>query len=153
MTDFSFGSDYMDNPEVVSELEMEDYEKYRLKQDELTADLAIVDLEERDTEEYIDQRKDEISGSETEVPHPYKPEKQSKDVSGELVEFSGREGEGFADPEYNLVPEEGEGMSRYRYRVFWIVFDDQQKLCEVEIFAPKGSDIDLRAVAESLNIE
>ena len=151
MTDIRFETEQIEDPEVVSELSMDDYEKYRLKTGELTLDLAIVGLEDRDGDEYIKQRKNEIADSDTEVPHPYKPEKQSREKEGELVEFSGKEGKGFADPEFKLVAE-GDSMARYSYRVFWIEFLEKEKLCEVEAYVPKGSEVDVESISRSIQL-
>lgn len=153
MTDFHFDTGAVEDPEIVSEFSMEDYEKYRLKTGELTVDLAVVGLEDREADDYIRQRKNEIADSDTEVPHPYKPEKQNREKEGELVEFSDKSGKGFADPEYNLVPENGDQIARYIYRVFWVEFPQEDKLCEVEFYAPKGSDIDLESVAGSIKVD
>lgn len=153
MTDFQFRTDEVEDPEVVSEFSMDDYEKYRLKTGELTLDLAIASLEDRDADEYMKQRKNEIADSDTKVPHPYKPEKQDMERPGELVEFSDKSGKGFADPEYNLVPEGGDQIVRYRYQIRWIKFPDKNKLCEIEIYAPKSSGANLQAIAESIEIE
>lgn len=153
MTEFRFESEELETPEVVSEFSMEDYEKYRLKTGDITVDLAIVDLDDRDADEYIDQRKNEISDSETEVPHPYKPQKQSRDEGADKVEFSGRSGKGFADPEYNLVSEDEGLIVRYDYFIVWKEFEDEAKLVEKEVYTPKGDNTEPEDIAGMLRID
>jgi len=143
MTDFRFESDELRDPEIISEFSMDDYEKYRLKTSNLTIDLAILDMEGRDKDEYIQGRKEELNDSQTEVPHPYKPEKQEEDKENNLVEFENNplHGKGFADPEYNLVPEEGEEIIRYNYLVKWNYFSSEKKLAEIGIYIPQNLDL------------
>lgn len=138
MTDFKFESDKIEDPEVVSEFSMEGYEKYRLKTGELTIDLAIVDMENKGTEEYIEQRKKEISSSETEVPHPYKPEKKEGKKGENLIKFQENplHGQSFADPEYNLVSNRKDKLVRYNYLIIWTDLGDE-KLAEVEFYSSK----------------
>lgn len=155
MTEFDFESKAAGNPEIVSEFSMEDYEKYRLKSGNLTFDLAIVDLENREIVDYIGQRKNEISHSETEIPHPYKAEKQERDLGKKLVEFDGRAGSGLADPEFNLVPADSGQVPRYDYLIKWIELESEDKLAEIEIYAPKGdySDSKLIEIINSFHLE
>lgn len=153
MTNFKFESEEIEDPELVSEFSMEDYEKYRLKTSELTIDLSIISLEGRDKEKYIEGRKEELNDSRTDVPHPYKPEKQSGKKEKDLVEFEGEPayGKGFTDPEYNLIPENGDEIIRYEYNIKWISFVDHEKLVEVEIYTPTDSKISREKIVEIMN--
>lgn len=155
MTDFNFESEEVKNPEIVSEFSMENYQKYRLKSGNLTLDLAIVGLENRNTADYIGQRKNEISHSETKVPHPYKAEEQSGDPGEELVDFNGKTGRGSADPEYNLVPEDGGQIPRYDYLIKWLEPESEDRLVEIEIYSPKGdySESKLMEIINSFRME
>lgn len=143
MTDFRFESNEIEEPEIVSEFSMEGYEKFRLKTSKLTIDLAIVEMEGREREEYIQGRKEELNDSQTEVPHPYKPEKQQENKENNLVEFENNplHGKGFADPEYNLISKDGTGIIRYSYLVLWNYFPSKNKLAEIEIYIPKNLDL------------
>lgn len=155
MTDFRFETDAFDETETVKEISMDDYEKYRLKTGDYTIDIAVIGLEDRDPDEYIRQRKNEISSSETEVPHPYKPEKTSRESGGQLIEFSEMSGKGVAGPEYNLVDPEGEEIARYRYIVLWKKFEEREKMAEIEVYAPveEHSEDSLLQIAESFRLE
>lgn len=155
MTEFHFESEKIGDPETVSEFSMEGYEKYRVKSGELTLDIAIVELENRDEEEYIEQRKEELASSKKEVPHPYKPEKQNLDNNENLVKFSDMHGKGYADPEYNLVSEEGDSITRYKYLITWKIFEDRNKLTEIEIYMPKDdlSYQEAADLADSIRLE
>lgn len=153
--EFQFESEKIEDSKIVTELSMEGYEKYRVKSGDLTLDVAIVGLENRDKDEYIEQRKEELASSKKEVPHPYKPEKQSKDSGENLVKFSDMHGKGYANPEYNLVTEDEDKITRYQYLIVWKKFEDRNKLTEVELYRPKNSFSDQEAVnlANSIRLE
>lgn len=143
MTEISFESEELGEPEIVTDFSMEGYEKYRLKVSGLTVDVAIVSLEDRDKEEYIEGRKEELVSDQVDVPHPYKPEKQEKKRdSGRRVVFGDEplHGKGFADPEYNLALEDENEIIRYRYIVTWKEFPSENKLVEIETYVPKEND-------------
>ncbi len=156
LTDFTFESDEVEDPEIVSEFSIDDYEKYRLKSSEITIDLSLVDLEDRDEENYIKERKSELAENETDVPHPYKPEKTSEKNEQDIVEFEEDPvyGKGFANPEYELVPKNGDKISRYLYIVTWRVFNSENKLAEIEIYLPENNFSSGKAleIAQSLEL-
>lgn len=143
MTSFRFADKVFDDFTIVRSTSMQDYEQFRLKTADLTIDIAIVDLADKDKDAYINQRKEELSEEAVSVPHPYKNETQTPQETRPKLIFHDDplHGRGAADHEYNLVSDEGHALTRYQYVVTWKSYPDRQQLAEIEAFLPLDADI------------
>lgn len=139
MTTFTHDGEEMT---LVKQQDSPGFTKYRLREDDVTVDVSLVDVDADAVEEYVDDRIGSMTDMEMGIPSPYTPEvdERERDEEYPLVfqEDDGqRYGVGYADPEYRVMMEGMQQLPRYRYLVLWRYLDDRGQLAEIEVYVPK----------------
>ena len=160
-TGFAFRENQVDEEfELINEYGTGEFEKYRLKSQAATMDVALMNVQEDEVEQQIEERKEDFRDLEIRVPSPYTAEIEQKDQDEDYaVEFqegeNGIYGLAYADPEYKLMVEEQQRIPRYRYYLTWRYFPEKEKLAEIEVYVSKDEfDVEkTHELVESLMIK
>lgn len=133
---FSSSKDY----EIVKEENIWRGKKIIAKKNSVRLEISIIKIKKEDVENYIRDKKEELSRGSINIPTPYEPTLKRHIILSEFAPFFKTEeieyGVGYADAEFNKVIYSKNQLVRYRYFVTWRLFEERGILLQIEVYTP-----------------